>query len=178
MAVADDGAALTRGGPSRPRRLPGAAARAGGMLLVLNLVLGCSAEPDSPEVQIRALLEQAEVAAESRSLEDLQAIIDEQYRDRRGQEKKDVNRLLVLYLLRNESIHLFTCVKTLTITGPARAQAAIVVAMAGQAVSEGSGFDFAKADLYHFELEFIDRGGGEWKVFQAEWRQAHIGEFL
>ncbi|MCP5426217.1 MAG: hypothetical protein H6970_14280 [Gammaproteobacteria bacterium] len=145
---------------------------------MLVVLLGCSDKPDSPEAQIRARLDQAEKAAENRSLDELTDFIDEQYRDRSGRGKRDVTRLLTLYLLQNQSIHLFTRIKALSLTGPTRAQAEIVVAMAGQPIGGSGGLDLAKADLYHFDLEFIDRGGGDWKIFQAEWRQAHIGEFL
>jgi hypothetical protein len=152
--------------------------RHGLVLLVLIGFAACSSGPDSPEDQVRALIEQAEAAAERKALDELQSFIAEDYNDAKGHDKQFIKRLLVAYLLRNQSVHLFTRVKTVAMNGPDRAQAEVVVAMAGQPIEDEKEFDRMRADLYRLVLDFIHRGGGDWEVIQAQWRQANVGEFL
>ncbi|MEE4377313.1 MAG: hypothetical protein V2J55_07345 [Candidatus Competibacteraceae bacterium] len=146
--------------------------------LLLTAFTACSSGPDSPEEQVRALIEQATDAAERKAVDELQPLIADDYEDAQGHDKKFIKRLLLAYLMRNQSIHLFTRVKSIAMNGPDRAEAEVVVAMTGQPVEDAATFDWLRGDLYHFVLDFIHRGGGDWEVIQAKWRRANVGEFL
>jgi hypothetical protein len=149
------------------------------VLLVLTLCLlgACSSEPDSPEAQVRALLKHGEAAAEKKEGGVLRQLISEKYSDSEGQDKKAIEAILRYYFLRNESIHLFTRVQSITFPKPARALAVVLVAMAGQPISGTQEFERLHADLHRFEIT-LAREGEEWKVIRAEWRRAEIGDFL
>ena len=57
-------------------------------ILLAMALPGCGA-PDSPEQQIRAVIEQVEIAAESRDVGDLIEHISQQYQDRSGLGRDD-----------------------------------------------------------------------------------------
>jgi len=146
--------------------------------LLLTALTACSSGPDSPEDQVRDLIEQAADAAERKAIDELHPLVSDEYNDAQGHDKKFIKRLLFAYLMRNQSIHLFTRIKTIAMNGPDRAEAEVVVAMTGQPVEDAATFDWLRGDLYHFVLDFIHRGGGDWEVIQAKWRRANVGEFL
>ncbi|MFQ5795754.1 MAG: hypothetical protein ACE5JP_11980 [Candidatus Bipolaricaulia bacterium] len=102
--------------------------------LIFPSLFSCSSEPDSPEAQVRALVTRAEVAAEKKDLDTLKQLISESYTDGLGQDKRAIVGLLTLYFLRNQSIHLLTRVQEITFPEPARAEATVFVAMAGQPI--------------------------------------------
>ncbi|NJN47578.1 MAG: hypothetical protein HC808_15105 [Candidatus Competibacteraceae bacterium] len=146
--------------------------------LLLTALTACSSGPDSPEDQVRALIEQATEAAERKAVDELHPLIADEYDDAQGHDKTFIKRLLLAYLMRNQSIHLFTRIKAVAMNGPDRAQAEVVVAMTGQPVEDAATFDWLRGELYHFVLDFIHRGGGDWELIQAQWRPANVGEFL
>jgi hypothetical protein len=145
--------------------------------LLLPLLVSCSSEPDTPEAQVRALLKQGEVAAEKKESRVLRGLISEKYSDSEGQDKKAVESILRYYFLRNESIHLLTRVQSITFPEPARAQAVVLVAMAGRPISSARELERLHADLHRFDIT-LAREGKEWKVIRAEWRRAEFADFL
>ena len=148
------------------------------LLTVMLSVAACSSEQDSPEVQVRALLEQGEAAAEKRETGILRRMISEKYSDSQGQDKKAVEGLLRYYFLRNESIHLFMHIRQITIPRPDVAQAIVMVAMAAQPIADVEQIERLRADLHRFDLSLAREENGEWKVTRAEWRRAEFTDFL
>ena len=145
--------------------------------LVLSLVISCSSEPHTPEAQVRALLKQGEAAAEKKESRVLRELISEKYSDSEGQDKKAVEAILRYYFLRNETIHLFTRVQSITFPEPSRAQAVVLVAMAGQPIPDAQQLERLHADLHRFDIT-LAREDKEWKVIRAEWRRAEFSDFL
>ena len=145
--------------------------------LLLPVLISCSSQPDTPEAQVRALLKQAEAAAENKDSRVLRGFISEKYSDSQGQDKKAVEAILRYYFLRNESIHLFTRVQSITFPEPSRAQVVVLVAMAGQPISNPQQLERLHADLNRFEITFA-REDKEWKVIRAEWRRAELADFI
>lgn len=150
-------------------------------LLVTTLLLGsalaCSSEPASPEARVRALVANAESAAEEKNLRDLKEMISEGYRDDDGRDKQEILGLIAFHFLRNKTIHLLTRVHSIDIPEPGRAEAAVFVAMAGQPIMGPEELPSLRADLYRFDFSFADEGG-EWKLVQAGWRRAEADDFL
>ena len=35
-----------------------------------------------------------------------------------------------------------------------------------------------RADVYRFDLELLDEGGGEWRLISGDWRPAGLDDFL
>ena len=152
------------------------------LLLVLVLTAlplsGCASEPESLEEQVRAMIAQAEAAAEERDLEAIKALISETYRDERGNSKQNVASLVTLYFLQNRSIYLLTRIDMLAVADSMQAEASVLVAMAGQPIGEASILTLARAALYRFDFTFADEGEGDWKVMRATWQRAEAGDFF
>ena len=147
-------------------------------LFVAALVSGaCSSDRDNPEKQVRSLLERGEAAAEQKEAGTLRQMISEKYSDSQGQDKKAIEGILRYYFLRHQTIHLFTRIREIAFPAPDHARADMMVAMAGQPIANVGELERLQADLHRFEINLV-REQGEWKVTQAEWRRAEIGDFL
>jgi hypothetical protein len=100
-------------------------------LVVALLLPGCRGERASPEAEVRALIGSAVTAAEQKSIGTLKDMISEKYADEQGQNKRAIENLLRLHFLRNETVHLYAHIQSVTLPQPDRAQATVLVAMAG-----------------------------------------------
>lgn len=138
---------------------------------------GACSSGDSPEAQVRALLARGVTAAEKKESGVLRQLISEKYSDSQGQDKKAVEAMLRFYFLRHQSIHLFTRIRQISFPQQDLAQADVMVAMAGQQISDAEELERLRADLHRFEIT-LARENGEWKVMRAEWRRAEFADFL
>lgn len=154
-----------------------ALARALMLVFLFPLLVSCSSEPDQPEAQVRALLKRAAAAAESKESGVLRGLISEKYSDSQGRDKKAVEAILRYYLLRNESIYLFTRIQSIEFPEASRARSVVLVAMAGQPIVDAHQIERLHADLHRFDITLV-REGRTWKVTDAEWRRAVFGDFL
>jgi hypothetical protein len=145
--------------------------------LVFPLFAGCLPARETPEMQVRALLKQAEVAAEARNLSVLRQLVSDHYTDSQGQDKRTIEATLRYYFLRNESIHLLTRVQAITFPEPSHARAVVLVAMAGEPIPGVQEIERLRADLYRFEITLANENK-EWKAIRVEWRQAELGDFF
>lgn len=146
-----------------------------GMALVL---VSCAPELDSPESRVRALLVQAERAAEARDAEALGELVGEDYRDDRGNNRRTVLGLLTYYFLRNRTVHLLTRIRSLEAPEPERVEATLLVAMAGRPIPGVEGLARIRADLYRFDFVFALDPDDDWRVVRAEWHPAGLDDFL
>ena len=143
----------------------------------LPLLVSCSPAEDSPETQVRTLLERGETAAEKKETGVLRKMISEKYSDSQGQDKRAIEAILRYYFLRNESIHLFVRIQSIAFPQPVQAQAIVLVAMAGQPIAGAQELERLRADLHRFEITLASENK-EWKVVRAEWRRAEPGDFF
>jgi hypothetical protein len=148
-----------------------------GWAFCLPLLVSCSPAEDSPETQIRMLLERGETAAEKKQTGELRKMISEKYSDSQGQDKRAIEAILRYYFLRHESIHLLMRIQSIAFPQPAQAQAIVLVAMAGQPISGTQELERLRADLHRFEITLTSENK-EWKVTRAEWRRAEPGDFF
>lgn len=146
-------------------------------VLAVLLTAGCGGEPESPEAQVRALVARAVAAAESKDVGTLRAMVSDRYSDPHGQDKRAVEALLRLHFLRNESVHLYTRVQSVTLPQPDRAQASVLVAMAGVPITSEVELPALRADLHRFDIDFALEDGS-WRVERAEWSRAELGEIV
>ncbi|MFZ1642089.1 MAG: hypothetical protein WAV07_11820 [Candidatus Contendobacter sp.] len=144
--------------------------------MALALLVACSRNADSPEAEIRALVAQAQTAAEARDAPGLRALIADNYADVQGNDRKAMENLIRLHILRNQSIHLFTRIRSIALPQPDHATVSVAVAMAGRPVANVGELVGLNADLYRFDLELIRRGG-EWQVQRAAWEPARLDDF-
>lgn len=146
-------------------------------LLGLLMLAACQRERPAPEAQVRALIQDAVSAAEQKRVGALRDMLSEHYRDDQGQDKRAVENLLRLQFLRNESLRLFARIQSVSLPQPDRAQAVVLVAMAGVPIASVQELATLRADLHRFEIDFALEGK-QWRVQRAVWRRAEAGEFL
>jgi len=144
---------------------------------LLMLAAACRSAPASPEAQVRAVIATAERAAEEKDVQTLKRLVADGYRDDEGNQKADLIRLLAYHLLRNESIHLLTRVRTVEFPAVERATATVFVAMAGREIPAADLLAQLRADLYRFDLDIVSAGQGAWTLVRARWRPAVIADF-
>lgn len=146
-------------------------------MVALALALaGCSRQP-SPETEIRDLIARAVAAAEERNVRDLRGMIADDYTDRRGLDRKALENVLRLQVLRQQFLHLFARVRKIEFPEPERALASVATAMAGRPVEDAGALVNLNADLYRFELELVRHGRNDWRVRSADWEPARLDDF-
>lgn len=146
-------------------------------IVVAMLLPGCRGERTSPEAEVRAQINNAVAAAEQKNIGFLKSIISKQYTDDQGQNMQAVERLLRLHFLRQETIHLYAHIQSVTLPQPDRAKVTVFVAMAGVPIAAVQDLPALRADLHRFEIDFA-REEKTWRVQRAAWRRAEPGEFL
>lgn len=151
--------------------------RLGALLLLLPLLASCSGDDTSPESRIRALLNTAEEAVESRSLSAVSPLLSPAFSDSAGQDKQALLRLLGGYFVTHQSIHLLTQVSRLDLIGPDRAHVTLYVAVAGQPLKTVSQLISLRAELIRLDLSLAEEAG-EWLVVSGAWRRAEKSDFL
>lgn len=147
------------------------------VLLVLALTLDACAQRTDPEQQIRALLQSAETSIEKKDIGPVRESISEHYTDEDGRDRRAVDGLLRLYVLRNEHIHLLTRIVDISFPGKQRARVTLYVAMAAQPIAHAEDLTRLQADLYRFEIELADESES-WRVVSARWRPALPADFI
>lgn len=127
--------------------------------------LAACGDKDSPEQQVRAVIEQMEQAAENRDVGDLKAHLSEEYRDTHGMGAEEAARYVRGYFIANQSIHLLTRIEELTFPTEGEARAQVLVGVLGRdsAASEHSKVGDLAADVHTFKIA-LRREDDEWKV--------------
>lgn len=119
---------------------------------------------DSPEQQVRAVIDQMELAAENRDVGDLTEHLSEDYRDSNGMGPEEVARYLRGYFIANQSVHLLTRIEQLEFPAEGEARARVTVGMLGREAADQ--WDLA-ADLRTFKIA-LRREPEDWKVTFVE----------
>jgi hypothetical protein len=156
-----------------PRRLFATAGLV--LLLVSGAASACRSGDNSPEAKVRATIARAERLAEAKDLGGLRDLLSDAYRDDAGQDKRAIVGLLFLQLRRHETIHLLTRIDHVD-ANPPHATAAVFAAMAGRPIAGPDDLPALRADLYRFELTFVEERG-TWRVAKSAWRPAVLSDF-
>lgn len=146
-------------------------------VLALLLALVACSKRESPEQRIRALIESAEEAVEKKDIGTVRGYVSERYRDEDGRDRRSAEGILKLYVLRNETIHLFTRIASISLAAPDRAQAIVYVAMAARPITRAEELGAFNANLYRFELSFAEEDK-QWRIVRAAWRPAEPTDFI
>ena len=132
-------------------------------LLALAVVAGCGRS--DPERELRATIDAMAGAIEKREpAAFLDALTDDFSRESGAFGKQDAKRTLVAAILRNEKIGVSAVVTEIRIDGD-RAFARVRVVATG-----GAGLLPERDQAWDFESAWR-RERGQWKVFNAEWRE-------
>jgi ketosteroid isomerase-like protein len=137
--------------------------RAVALLLALAVVAGCSR--GDPERELRGAIDSMARAIEKREpAAFLEALTEDFSRESGAFGKQDAKRTLVAAVLRNEQISVNAVVTEVRIEGD-RAFASVRVVATG-----GAGLLPERGQAWDFESAWR-RERGQWKVFNAEWRE-------
>lgn len=134
------------------------------VFLTLATLAACG-DKDSPEQQVRSVIEQMEQAAEDRDVGDLKAHLSEDFRDANGRGAEEAARYVRGYFIANQSIHLLTRIEELTFPTAGEARAHVLVGMMGResAAADPSELGDLAGELRTFKIA-LRREDGEWKV--------------
>lgn len=143
---------------------------------VAATLFACGDPAITPEQEIRALVREAEIAAEERQVGDFGRLISEQYYDRQGNDKETLVRMLRLQMIRNQAIYLLVQPGDIVVQENKSATAVVRVAMAGGPLAGLEDLPKLGAELYRFDLE-LAKEAGKWRIVSASWRQALTKEF-
>lgn len=144
--------------PARPRTLTR------GLCLAVVLLSGCGGSVSDPEAEIRAWIDTAEMAAENRNRRALMAGVADHYADARGNGRDDINDIVRIYMLRQQSIAVISKIDEIVLSDDSAAQVALTVGMAG---TNDNALGLS-ADAYRFELE-LEKDGDDWLLIGARW---------
>lgn len=136
---------------------------------ILALLGACGGSAGDPEASIRAWVERGEAAAESRDRGTLVRMVSPSYADARGNSRDEIDDLLRLYFLRQQTVSLLVRIERLEVVGDSAAELVLQVGMAG---SNDNRIGFS-ARAYRFEME-LERDDGDWFLIAARW--AELGD--
>jgi len=146
-----------------------------GVVCVLGAMSAAGCGASDPELAIRALLAEAEEAAEARDVGFFGDLLGTSYRDSRGNDRDEALRMIRGYFLANQRVEIVSRIDEIVLEGPQgdAARAVVHAGMAGRRSGAGliAGVD---ADLYRFELELVN-DDGDWRIIGATWSRA-LGE--
>jgi hypothetical protein len=145
--------------------------------LPLALLWGCDREPPTPEEQVRAVLEAAELEVESRDLAAVMARIDPDYLDARQRDWRQLRALLGGYFIRHPSLFVISQIDQLEIVQPDRARVVLFAGLAGSAQEAAGPLSGWRGNLLRLDLEFKQHEGETWRLLRAAWRPARREDF-
>jgi hypothetical protein len=143
----------------------------------LLALLACSAEPDSPEVAVRATLAAIETAAGERDVAGVRERISDAYADSRGNDKANVVQVAAFHLLRNQAVYTLSRILRIDTSEPGRAAVEVLVALAGSPIDDSEALLTVNADLYRFEVALREEEPGSWRVTASSWQPATLADF-
>lgn len=129
---------------------------------------GCG-DGATPEDEIRALVDAAELLAEERDASGLRDLIADDYGDANGRSAADIRTILHGYLIAHPSISLLTRIDSIELEGSEMASVAVTVGMLGREAAGQSDWSLA-GDIYRFDLR-LARDDDEWRMIRAGWQQ-------
>ncbi len=152
--------------------------------LVAALVLAVSVvmivkrrAPDDPEAIIRAALSRTASAAEAQDMSKVMEIVSKEFKAQ-GMGRDDAKRVLYMHLRTSGWKRVALLDVDVRVTPPAIAKATFAAVLAKGDSHDGTWRDLAPTDasVYRFELDFVREDDGEWRVRQAAYRPARLGE--
>jgi len=144
---------------------------------VTLLLVACGGDDSSPDAAVRRTLVAIETAARARDLSALGEHVSEAYADDRGNDRQAVRRIAAFHLLRNQSVHTLTRIRSVSFDEPEHAQVEALVALAGTAIPDADVLATVRADLYRFDVTLREEQPGTWRVTAANWWPAALEDF-
>ncbi len=146
--------------------------------LVLLLLAGCSSDDLEPLQRLELTLEQMEQAAEQKDVGEFMEFVSKQYNDSADRNWRDVRAITQINFLRNRQLHIFYHVTNYDWLDEQNVIATILVALAGQPVTDPGILQQIRADLFRFDVVFQDQEDEQWQVVSAKWQRARALDFV
>lgn len=138
---------------------------------ILFAMLGGCAPPTDAETALREWVARGEAAANREDRRELMDMISPAYADARGNSRDEIDRMLRLLFLRQDSVKVVTHIEAIELHGETAADMTLTTGMAG---GDDSLLGFrAEAVRFAFELE---HDGSDWLLTGARWGE--LGEEL
>jgi hypothetical protein len=142
-------------------------------LLLTGLFLtlaACSGDrPDTPQAQVRDVIESMQTAAEDRSTGGVMRHVSGRYTDEDGRSREDLRDRLRIYFLQRNSLELSVSIESIEVITPVRVEARLRVSMAGSAAQRARALSGIGDRPMYFTLSFDHEEDGDWRVVRAEW---------
>lgn len=145
-------------------------------LSLLALSGGCRRRQPA-DVQVREAIEDAATGVRERKVKRVAAVVSKAYHDRDGNDRQAVVDLLRANILLRPGLFLVAHVASVVCRGPAECEAGVVAAMARVPSQTLSDLLESQADVYRFDLSFVDEEGA-WRVRAATWHPANPRDLL
>jgi hypothetical protein len=140
-------------------------------LTFLGLLLLAACDAPNPDEALRALIEDMEVATESRNTGFFRDIIADSYRDSRGNDRQQIINVIRGFFLTNSQIEAIVRVQDVVLDGMDSANVTIQAALLSEA--GGRSLLGVDGDFYVAEFEFL-RIDGDWRIIGGSWRRAGL----
>lgn len=124
---------------------------------------------DSPEQQVRKVVDDMEVSAEARDVGDLMEFVADDFRDADGRSAPELGNYVRGYFIANQSLHLLTRINQIEFPAPDEARLQVTVGMVGREADAASAWNLA-AEVYDFDVTLRRQGDEQWKVTYAQWK--------
>lgn len=134
-------------------------------LLCAAVACGACTSPDA-DAELKALLDGAELAAESRNTSFFRDLISESYTDRRGRNRDQLLDMVRGYFFVNARIEVARRTSEIEVGAGGRARVVLQAAVLGR--PQGGSVLATDADFYRLELE-LAREDSHWRVIGADW---------
>lgn len=132
------------------------------------LGIAACAERSTPEQQVRAVIESAERAAESRDLSGILENVSSAFQDGQGGGRDELERYLRAYLLTHSSVHVATRIEEIDFPYRDFARVRLTVGSLGRDANGSSPLDIS-TDTKKVVLE-LQLEDDQWRVVRAEWQ--------
>ncbi|MEX0733475.1 MAG: hypothetical protein WD944_03655 [Steroidobacteraceae bacterium] len=128
-------------------------------------IAGCGS-PGTPEDEIRALVDAAELAAEERDASALRALVADDYEDPAGRDATDIRAFLHGYLIAHQSLRLITRIDSIELEGKELARVRVTVGVLGREAESESNWDLA-GDVHRLDIRLARGDDEEWRAIRA-----------
>ncbi len=146
------------------------------LFFISMFIPACSDDNITAEDEVKLYITNAQLAAENRNHSDLADLIDKDYRDHKGLNKKQIIEMARAYFFTHKNIYLFTQIQSIDFQQENTAFVTVYVAMAGTLISDINALSSLRARIYKFELLLIKNN--EWLLQQAKWQRAALKDML
>jgi hypothetical protein len=124
----------------------------------------------TPDARVRALVAEAERAAEARDVRGVMALVSPQFRDSQGADREELARLVRGWFVVHQAVHLVTRIESIEFPYDDYARVGLTVGALGREAAGTGGLDLA-ADVHDVVLE-LRLEDDAWRVVRARWSPA------